>query len=71
MTRQKWLGGRETDSLKVTDCQSDKNIRSYEGLFSFKGIESTIPRVSLKWFGVGHIIPSLKCIPIIWSIAVF
>ena len=30
--------------------------RVYEGLFSFKGIESTIPRISLKWFRVGHII---------------
>ena len=31
-------------------------------------MESTIPRVPLKWLGVGHIIASLNCIAIVWSI---
>ena len=48
--------------------KSDKNIEPYKGLFSFKRMESTIPRVPLKWLGMGHIIPSLNCIAIVWSI---
>ena len=31
-------------------------------------MESTIPIFPLKWLGVGHIIPSLNCIAIVWSI---
>ena len=49
--------------LKVTNLLS--SIRGYS---VSKGMESTIPIVPLKWLGVGHIIPSLNCIAIVWSI---
>ena len=49
--------------LKVT-----KTLSSIRGYSVSKGMESTIPIVPLKWLGVGHIIPSLNCIAIVWSI---